>query len=155
MTQYAYYEFPPGILRIGHNGISILSIRKVDRQEDDHTPCPVTDLAAAQLREYFEGKRTVFDLPLAPEGTEFQRRVWDALLRIPRGETRSYGQIAAAIGKPGASRAVGQACNKNPIWIVIPCHRVVGKNSALTGYAGGLDMKQALLGLEQKTAPET
>lgn len=86
---------------------------------------------------------------MKPAGTPFQLAVWNQLLQIPYGETRTYGQIAAAIGKPGAARAVGMACNRNPLWIAIPCHRVVGSNHALTGYAGGLDMKQALLTLEQ------
>ena len=83
-----------------------------------------------------------------PHGTPFQKRVWDALRQIPWGQTRSYGQIAAAIGKPGAARAVGQACNKNPIWIAIACHRVLGADHSLTGYAGGTDIKRLLLELE-------
>ena len=102
-----------------------------------------------QLQEYFEGKRTSFDLPILPKGTPFQLAVWKRLLEIPYGEVRTYGQIAAEIGNPKSSRAVGQAANRNPLWIVIPCHRVIGKNHSLTGYAGGLDMKRRLLQLEQ------
>ena len=106
--------------------------------------------AAAQLDEYFAGKRTRFDLPLAPRGTAFQKAVWAALLRIPFGETSSYGDIARAIGKPAASRAVGGANHRNPISIVIPCHRVIGADGSLTGYGGGLDHKRLLLELESR-----
>ncbi len=101
------------------------------------------------LNEYFAGLRQEFDIPLAPKGTAFQQAVWDALLDIPYGETRSYGEIAAQLGKPNASRAVGGACHNNPIAILIPCHRVVGKNGSLTGYAGGLSTKEYLLSLEK------
>ncbi len=105
--------------------------------------------ARDQLLEYLAGRRRDFDLPLDPEGTPFQKSVWEALRAIPWGTTRTYGQIAAAIGRPKAVRAVGQANNRNPIAIFIPCHRVVGADGALTGYAGGLDMKQKLLELER------
>lgn len=104
--------------------------------------------AADQLDAYFTGSLTRFTLPLAPRGSEFQRRVWAALLKIPYGETESYGELAARIGSPGAARAVGLANGKNPIGIVIPCHRVVGSNGSLTGYGGGLDRKKQLLELE-------
>ena len=113
-------------------------------------PCALTDRAAQQLDEYFAGKRQQFNLPLRPLGTAFQRAVWDELLLIPYGETRSYKQIAQAIGNPNACRAVGMANNKNPISIFIPCHRVVGSSGSLTGYGGGLDMKKKLLTLEQR-----
>lgn len=102
----------------------------------------------AQLREYFAGARRTFDLPLAPHGTAFQRRVWAALRTIPYGETRTYGELAAAIGNPSACRAVGMANHRNPIPIIIPCHRVIGANGTLTGYAGGLEIKRRLLALE-------
>lgn len=105
--------------------------------------------ARRQLDSYFAGKLRAFDLPLAPEGTDFQRRVWDALLKIPYGVTRSYGQQAAAIGSPKAVRAVGLANGRNPIAIIIPCHRVIGSNGSLTGYGGGMPRKQLLLDLEQ------
>lgn len=104
--------------------------------------------AATQLREYFAGERRRFDLPLAPRGTPFQRAVWDALGALPWGETLDYGSLAARLGRPGAARAVGRANATNPIPVVIPCHRVVGRGGALTGYAGGLDAKRALLALE-------
>jgi methylated-DNA-[protein]-cysteine S-methyltransferase len=104
--------------------------------------------ARRQLTEYFAGERTEFDLPLRPHGAPFQLRVWEALIRIPYGETASYGEIAAELGAPTASRAVGAANGRNPIAIVVPCHRVIGANGSLTGYAGGLDQKRALLDLE-------
>lgn len=109
---------------------------------------PLLDEAEAQLQAYFAGVCTTFDLPLAPKGTPFQRAVWDTLRAIPFGETRTYAQIAAAVGNPKACRAVGMANNRNPIAILIPCHRVIGANGSLTGYAGGLAVKKALLALE-------
>lgn len=118
------------------------------------TDWPLGEAAKKQLEEYFAGKRTTFNLPLQPTGTSFQQTVWQALQQIPFGETRSYGQIAAAIGKPKASRAIGQANNRNPIAIIIPCHRVIGSNHKLTGYAGGLWRKEHLLQIE-KSATNT
>ncbi len=105
--------------------------------------------AAGQLMEYLQGKRTVFDVLLAPEGTAFQKQVWEVLLKIPYGETSSYGKLARDIGKPGAARAVGMANNRNPIPVIIPCHRVIGADGSLTGYGGGLPMKEKLLALEK------
>lgn len=119
-----------------------------------HDPTAVEHIAA-QLREYFAGERTSFELELAPEGTDFQKRVWKALEDIPYGETRSYGQLAAAIGSPGAARAVGLANGRNPIGIVVPCHRVIGADGSLTGYGGGLDRKQVLLELERSLREPT
>jgi methylated-DNA-[protein]-cysteine S-methyltransferase len=104
--------------------------------------------ALKQLREYFAGRRTEFDLPLSPEGTAFQRTVWKHLQKIPYGQTISYGELARRVGNPKASRAVGAANGKNPIPIVIPCHRVIGANGTLTGFGGGLPIKKALLDLE-------
>lgn len=109
---------------------------------------PVLAAGERQLSEYLAGRRQVFDLPLRPAGTPFQRRVWAALTAIPWGETRTYGQIARAIGAPNAARAVGQANHRNPIPIFIPCHRVIGAGGALTGYGGGLELKRILLELE-------
>jgi methylated-DNA-[protein]-cysteine S-methyltransferase len=103
---------------------------------------------AQQLEAYFAGELTAFDLPLAPVGSGFQRSVWDALLTIPYGETASYGEIARQIGDPSAVRAVGTANGRNPIAIVIPCHRVIGADGSLTGYGGGLERKRTLLALE-------
>ena len=108
-----------------------------------------------QLNEYFTGRRRTFDLPLSLRGTPFQRSVWLQLLQIPWGETRSYGDIARAVGKPGAARAVGMANQTNPLPIIVPCHRVIGANGSLTGYAGGLDVKARLLALEGVAREQT
>lgn len=104
----------------------------------------------SELQEYLAGKRQVFDVPIRFNGTDFQNSVWKQLLEIPYGQVISYGELAKAIGQPKAARAVGGACNKNPIGIIIPCHRVVGKNGSLTGYAGGIGTKEKLLALEKK-----
>lgn len=109
---------------------------------------PLLALVAAQLAEYFAGERRAFDLPLAPVGTAFQQAAWRALLAIPYGQTRSYAEQARALGRPTATRAVGAANGRNPIAIVIPCHRVIAANGGLGGYSGGLPVKQALLALE-------
>jgi methylated-DNA-[protein]-cysteine S-methyltransferase len=111
---------------------------------------PLIKEASKQLGEYFNKKRKIFDLPLILNGTDFQIKVWNALKIIPYGETRSYGEIAAMTGNPKASRAVGNVNNRNQIHIVIPCHRVIGSDGSLTGYAAGLDIKQSLLELESK-----
>ena len=113
-------------------------------------PTPLLEEAEQQLNEYFCHLRTEFDFPIAPKGTAFQQAVWEQLDAIPYGETRTYGQIAAALGKPGAARAVGAACRANPLWVVIPCHRVVGADGSLTGYAYGSEIKQALLDWERE-----
>lgn len=106
--------------------------------------------AIGQIAEYLTGKRKSFDLPLMVEGTEFQEKVWSELLKIPYGETRTYGQVAEAVGKPKAVRAVGAANNRNALPIIIPCHRVVGAKGSLTGYSGGLEAKRKLLEIEEK-----
>ena len=113
---------------------------------------PTLTAAAAQLSEYFAGERRGFDLPLDFRGAAFQQRVWAELLTIPYGETRSYGELARALGNPGASRAVGAANGRNPISIIAPCHRVIGANGALTGFAGGIEAKRWLLAHERETA---
>lgn len=110
---------------------------------------PVLRATKAQLREYFADGRRVFDVPLDFRGTEFQRKVWAALLEIPFGETRSYGEIARSLGSPNASRAVGAANGRNPISIIAPCHRVIGKSGSLTGFAGGIEAKAWLLAMEE------
>lgn len=111
---------------------------------------PLLERAETQLREYFEGQRYDFDLPLKFCGTEFQKRVWNALMEIPYGQTRTYKDLAGMAGNEKASRAVGMACNKNPIVIVAPCHRVIGANGSLVGYAGGIDVKKKILELERE-----
>ena len=109
---------------------------------------PLLDRACDQLTRYFAGELKAFDLPLAPQGTEFQRRVWEELGRIPYGTSISYQELARRVGQPGASRAVGAVNGRNPLWIVLPCHRVVSSTGQLTGYAGGIDAKRYLLALE-------
>lgn len=110
---------------------------------------PVLNQAATELKEYFGGQRRDFSFAMQLEGTPFQQSVWEALLTIPYGETRTYGQIAQALGNPNASRAVGMACNRNPIMIAVPCHRVIGADGTLTGYAPGTELKEIILNLEQ------
>jgi len=117
-------------------------------QWDEAPQLPLFRAAATQLREYFAGARTAFDLPLEPAGTPFQRQVWAAIAAIPFAATITYGELAARCGRPSASRAAGAATGRNPLTIVVPCHRIVGSGGALTGYAGGLDRKRTLLALE-------
>lgn len=146
---FCVIQSPVGRLRIEEADGAITG---VNRTSD--APCPPeTPLlleCARQLNAYFSGELTVFDLPLRMEGTPFRLRVWEALRAIPYGETRSYGQLARMIGQPAASRAVGGANHHNPISIIVPCHRVIGADGTLTGYGGGLDMKEFLLELERK-----
>lgn len=115
----------------------------------------LSERAAAQLQEYMLGLRRQFDIPMRVKGTPFQEKVWAALCRIPYGKTRTYGEIAAEVGSPKGARAVGMACNRNPVMILIPCHRVIGSTGALVGFGGGLDMKEYLLRLEKSSAETT
>lgn len=119
------------------------------KSEYNNEKTPLITEAVNQLKEYFRGKRKTFSVPLKPEGTDFQKKVWKVLTEIPYGQTACYGEIAAKIGKSGGARAVGNANNKNPIAIMIPCHRVIGANGSLTGYAAGLEIKKQLLDLEK------
>lgn len=150
MERFAYYDTDLGLLEVGAASGAVTRLDWVDEPGHPHTPTGLTDEAARQVRQYLAGERKKFDLPLAPEGTEFQRAVWGALAEIPYGRTRTYGEIARALGKPGAARAVGAAAGRNPMCLVIPCHRCVGRGGALTGYAGGLWRKEKLLALEAK-----
>jgi methylated-DNA-[protein]-cysteine S-methyltransferase len=146
-------DSPVGPLRLVERDGALLGVHFVDRVEDAAgsaaDPAACLD-ARRQLAEYFAGTRREFDLRLAPEGTPFQRRVWEELCRIPFGTTISYRALAERIGQPNATRAVGLANGRNPIAIVVPCHRVIGADGSLTGYGGGLDRKRYLLGLEQR-----
>lgn len=148
---YQYIETPLGRLLAGGSKTELFCLSSMDQPAQDWMPqeTPVLSQAKKQLEEYFFGNRTDFTIPLAPHGTVFQRQVWKELQKIPYGETRTYGQIAAAVGNPRSSRAVGMANHNNPIMILIPCHRVIGSNGKLTGYAGGLDKKEFLLKLEK------
>lgn len=154
MKNRCHYESPVGMICMEEQDGAVTGVyidkefTTEDRSRDVETP--VLKEARRQLSEYFLKQRKEFDLPLAPQGTEFQRKVWEALCTIPYGETRSYGEIARQIGNSKASRAVGGANNKNHIMIVIPCHRVIGANGALVGFGGGLDVKEYLLELEKQ-----
>jgi len=156
MKNVFFYETEIGKIMIAENGTAITNLyfREKADVKDDIT-VKETDLlkeANRQLQEYFEGNRKSFDLPLDPSGTEFQMKCWKALQEIPYGETRSYGEIAKRIGNPKAPRAVGLSNNRNPISIFIPCHRVIGANGKLVGYAGGLNVKEYLLNMEKQNA---
>ncbi len=151
-----YYQSPIGLIRMDETGGFLTRADFVEQSpESEHfqsdgisNSSTLLKDACIQLDEYFEGRRQKFDLALKPHGTDFQRSAWESLLRIPYGETRSYLQQAESIRNPRAIRAIGQANSRNPIPIIIPCHRVIGKNGSLTGYAGGLDRKTRLLALE-------
>lgn len=146
---YAVYPFPLGRLKIGYDTNVIISLGRTE-DADEGTKTVLTDLVYGQIMEYFTGKRQTFTFPYELRGTDFQKKVWRALCDIPYGETRTYKEIAIAVGNPKACRAVGMANNKNPIGIAVPCHRVIGADGKLVGYAGGLDMKEALLRLEKQ-----
>jgi len=148
---YYTYDSPFGNIVIESDGDAIVGIKTESnaKPRGKKEASTLTDIAAKQLEEYFAGKRKRFDLPLNPTGTDFQRSVWKALSDIPYGKTKTYKQVAEMIGNPKACRAVGMANNKNPVWIIIPCHRVIGTDKTLTGYGGGLIMKQRLLELEK------
>lgn len=154
VVHYRTMESPVGLLTLAGRTGRLQHLRMVDQTyepdradwQPDQSAFPE---AVAQLQEYFDGMRQEFDLPLDLLGTPFQRRVWAALLTIPYGQTRTYGEIARQIEAPGASRAVGLANGHNPIGIIVPCHRVIGANGSLTGYGGGLGRKRTLLGMEK------
>ncbi len=156
-TLCRYISSPLGPLTLAgdEDGVTLTHLRMSlqahpprDR-ETWHCSAGVFSEAERQLCEYFDGQRTSFDVPVRLVGTRFQLDVWSALQRIPYGETRSYGSVATAVQRPGASRAVGLANGRNPVGIIVPCHRVIGANGSLTGYGGGLDRKEFLLRLER------
>ena len=165
---FAVYPSKFGLIRIDYKGSYITGINRVrhtDRESVSDTAmdgkrapgctsssekrCAVSDNAFKQINEYFEGKRKTFDFLIKAEGTDFQKKVWRALCAIPYGETRTYKEIAQAVGSPKACRAVGMANNRNPISFAVPCHRVIGADGSLVGYGGGLDLKQKLLEMER------
>ncbi|WP_295801854.1 methylated-DNA--[protein]-cysteine S-methyltransferase [uncultured Microbulbifer sp.] len=155
MICYSLYPSAFGELAIAASDSGLVAIDLqtgqrplVAKREWQRQATSLTDAAAAQLQAYFAGERQVFDLPLDAAGTDFQRGVWQSLCAIPYGETRSYRELAEAIGNPKAVRAVARANGANPLSIVVPCHRVIGADGTLTGYAGGLEMKARLLALE-------
>lgn len=152
-----YINSPLGITKIigDKNGISVISVSDVGTNEISETIPEVLKDAVSQLKEYFEGKRTDFNLKLNPKGTEFQQKVWKALLEIPYGKTVSYMDQTKKLGDVKAIRAVASANGKNPLWIVVPCHRVIGTNGSLTGYAGEIWRKKWLLEHESPTAQQS
>lgn len=151
---YSHLKTPVGWVQIEATDTAITAVRFIDSAEDQRPENKLSRAGKAQLAAWFRRERTDFDLPLAPEGTAFQRAAWKALQRIPYGETRYYTQQADLIGRPSAIRAVGAANGANPIAVVVPCHRVIGKNGSLTGYGGGLERKERLLAFEQGVAQQ-
>jgi len=147
------FNSPLGILILKSDGPSVTAISFSESDIQEQNPCEVLELCKTQLEYYFSGKSLTFDLPLSPEGTEFQQRVWAELLKIPYGETITYMDMAVRLGDPKCIRAAGTANGKNPIAIIIPCHRVIGAENKLTGYAGGIWRKKILLELEMKHNP--
>lgn len=158
MTNYRTIDSPIGPLTLAGEGTVLTNLRMVDQTYEPNRAGWEPDNnafaeAVDQLNAYFAGDLAEFDVELDLQGTVFQQRVWKALLTIPYGETRSYGEIAEQIGAAGAARAVGLANGHNPIAIIVPCHRVIGASGKLTGYGGGLDRKQTLLELERRRSP--
>ncbi|MEW7289327.1 methylated-DNA--[protein]-cysteine S-methyltransferase [Aquimarina sp. 2304DJ70-9] len=145
--QKAYLETPLGIATISgdENGITSVSVTQESTNEPSKEIHPYLQETITQLKEYFDGQRTVFDLKLNPSGTEFQKKVWEELLKIPFGKTATYLDMAKRLGDPKCIRAAASANGKNPLWIIVPCHRVIGSDGSLTGYAGGLWRKKWLL----------
>lgn len=141
-------DSPIGPLTLSGTETALTKLTFGDVRQAGTCSAPVLEQAARELSEYFSGTRREFTVPLAPEGSDFQQKVWAALRSVPYGTTASYKDIAVQTGKPGAAVAVGQANSKNPIPIIIPCHRIIGTNGKLTGYTGGLHIKKALLRLE-------
>jgi methylated-DNA-[protein]-cysteine S-methyltransferase len=153
MEYLSYYKSPLGVLLLKSDGLSMTEISFYEGELPEKNNCDVLLKCEQQLEDYFTGKTTGFDLPLNPEGTEFQKKVWTELLIIPTGETITYSELAVRLGDPKLVRAVGTANGRNPLAIVIPCHRVIGAGNKLTGYAGGLDRKLWLLEHEMKYHP--
>lgn len=153
MENIYFYETivgPLGIKDDGKNIVEIFFSKEEVAKDLELKETPLIKATMEQLEEYFQGKRKDFDIPMEARGTEFQKSVWNQLLKVPYGETCSYGEIAKRIGNPKASRAIGMANNRNPISIIIPCHRVIGASGKLVGYGGGLDIKEKLLKLEKE-----
>jgi len=146
-----WYKSPFGILEIIYKNNSVISLKLVKNFEKTINKNDFSKNIKSQLDEYFKGERKVFDIKINPQGTEFQKKVWSELLKIPYGKTKSYSEIAEKIGHKNSQRAVGGACNKNPIMIFIPCHRVIAKNGKLNGFACGVEIKENLLRMENPT----
>ena len=151
MVKYSYFKSEIGIIKIGVSGGAVCEIGIADCLCKS-APSALADRAFKEISEYLNGKRKAFDFPIAPKGTDFQKKVWSALREIPYGKTKTYGEIAAYIENPQAARAVGNACNKNPLLIAVPCHRILGADGSLTGFAAGTQTKRYLLELERKNS---
>ena len=145
----AVYHSPFGDMELTYEEDAVTALKMAEKEAKGDAPEGLALAVFRELDEYFQGKRKIFDIPLRTHGTPFQEKVWAALRAIPYGEVRSYKEVAEAIGHPKAYRAVGMANNANPIFIIVPCHRVIGSDGSLTGYGGGLPMKKALLSLEK------
>ena len=153
MTPVTYtFSSSIGIVRLTEEQGAITHIALTDCCDATSPPSPLMCEAERQITEYLNGTRQQMDFSIRMEGTPFQLRVWQALQQIPYGSTRSYGELASLLGKPGASRAVGMACNENPLLLIVPCHRVIGANGKLTGFACGLEVKRYLLLLEKRSS---
>jgi methylated-DNA-[protein]-cysteine S-methyltransferase len=159
MTIYDYYESPCGRMLLAADGKAITSVSFVGQKyapriggdwKRDARHAPIRQ-AKRELAEYFGGRRRRFSVKLAPQGTPFQRAVWKAIAQVAFGRTIAYAELARRAGRPGSARAAGAATGRNPIGVIVPCHRIVGANGSLTGYAGGLAKKRALLALEART----
>ncbi len=152
MEKFAIYKTELGFFKIAYDEEVITFFKRLneDKIQDYGIKTALTDRVYVQLLEYLNGSRKQFDVPYQLKGTDFQMKVWKALCDIPYGETRSYKDIAVAVGNPKASRAVGMANNKNPITVLVPCHRVIGTSGKLVGYAGGLEMKRKILKMEEE-----
>ena len=152
--EQAFYKTKFGNIRIEYEGSVLFSLKTVGELSGEGRRTEFTDKVFMELREYFEGTRRSFDIPYRLTGTEFQLKVWSELEKIPYGTTCTYKEIAERIGNSKAVRAVGSACGKNPVWIVVPCHRAIGSDGRLTGYAGGIDMKRELLETEKQNSAD-
>ncbi len=146
----ACYNFEFGMLEMQYESETLFALKVTDKETTNNEKNEFTDKVFSEIKEYLDGRRKIFDIKYELKGTEFQKKVWHILEKIPYGKTYTYLEIAKKINNPKAARAVGGACNKNPIWLIVPCHRVIGTNGNLTGYAGGLDMKEKLLQIENK-----
>ncbi len=149
MEKTAFYKFEFGYLKIKYNEDVVVYLKRVSEIESENQKTEFSDDVFSQIEEYLQGQQKSFDFKYELIGTEFQKKVWNALCDIPYGQTRSYKEIAESVGSSKAYRAVGMANNKNPITIAVPCHRVIGSNGKLVGYAGGMKMKERLLEIER------
>lgn len=153
MSNVFYYNTKIGKLRIVENGNRIVGVSVFEGSEPEQIrETELIKTTYLQLQEYFEGKRTTFDIPIRLEGTSFQIKVWEELRKIPYGETRSYGEVATQIGSPKGARAVGGANHHNPILIIVPCHRVIGASGSLVGFGAGIPVKEMLLKIENQAS---